>query len=557
MTNRSNIVPVSICIPVYNGALYIRDAIRSVLNQTVTPQEIIISDSGSSDDSADIIREEARRAHTEITILPTTTPGMVANWNSSIRAASGKYIKLLFQDDLLHHNCLEEMLKVAERDERIGLVFSQRKLLIEPSAEGDAFTKWLLRYPNLSAAYGKLRTNQPGALLLKSPKLLEEPLNKIGEPTAVLVRRALFDQVGLFNENMRQLVDMEMWVRLMAISHVGYISKALASVRVHAQRASSRHATEEISRLEHDRLFDTLRSPGLYPLLHRRVRRVLRSTQQRYPSFVSHDRSMLRRLKDLVWTVLPPSSRLRLHYFRRYEDYICMPKHALRYAEDSFFTFNAAPFLDDEKFLGAYHAGAQTNSWYGASIRWRVYVVCWAASYASKLDGDFVECGVNRGGFARAIIDYVAFERSNKQFYLIDTFSGLVPDYVSEEETKKGIPDAYSHYSDNSAEIVRETFARFQNVKIVQGVVPDVLSSLSIGRVAFLSIDMNCAMPEISAAEYFWPRMCPGGVMILDDYGFPLHSEQQRAFDRFARERDVEVLALPTGQGLIFKNAET
>ena len=210
---------------------------------------------------------------------------MVANWNSTIRAASGKYIKFLFQDDLLHPNCLEEMVRVAEGDERIGFVFSPRELLIEPSAEGDEITKWLLRYHNLSAVFGELKTSQPGSVLLKAPELLQEPFNKIGEPTAVLVRTALLREVGLFNEKMRQLVDMEMWVRLMAASHVGYISKALASLRVHPQRASNRHAREEIIRLDHDCLYDTLRTPTIYPLLHWRVRRALRFGQLRRNGF--------------------------------------------------------------------------------------------------------------------------------------------------------------------------------------------------------------------------------------------------------------------------------
>jgi O-methyltransferase len=552
-----NSVPVSICMPVYNGALYIRDAIRSVLNQTVMPQEIIISDSGSSDGSEEIVREETRRIQANVIILPTKTPGMVANWNSTIRAASGKYIKFLFQDDLLHPHCLEEMVKVAESDERIGFVFSPRELLIEPS-EGDAIAKWLMRYRNLSAAFGKLKTSQPGSLLLRSPKLLQEPLNKIGEPTAVLVRTALFREVGLFNEKMRQLVDIEMWVRLMAISHVGYVSRALASLRVHAQRASEWHNIEEIYRFEQACLRDTLRTPTIYPLLHRRVQRALRVTQGgRDGFFASRVTLLVRRLKDLVWAIVPNSLRLRLHHFRRYHDYLWMPKQAVQYAEDSLFTLNTAPFLDDQDFLRAYHAGAQTNSWHGLSSRWRAHVACWAGSYASKLDGDFVECGVNRGGLARAIIDYVGFERLNKQFYLIDTFSGLVPANLSEEEMKKDILAAYSYYNDNSAEIVGKTFARFQNVKIVQGVVPDVLSSLPINRVAFLSLDMNCTMPEIRAAEHFWARMCPGGVMVMDDYGSPLHSERQKAFDQFARERGIQVLALPTGQGLIFKSRET
>ena len=275
MANPSNKVPVAVCMPVYNGALYVRDAIRSVFNQTVIPQEIVVSDSGSSDGTVDIIRDEAERTGVKLVILPTKTPGMVANWNSTIRAASAKYIKFLFQDDLLHPNCLEEMVALAESDGRIGLVFSPRELLVERSAENDAITEWLLKYQNLSAAFGEVKTNQPGSLLLRSRKLLQQPLNKIGEPTAVFVRRALFDDVGMFNERMCQLVDMEMWIRLMAICHVGYIAKTLMSVRVHLQRASNRNFDEEIDRFEQECLCDTLRTPAIYSLLDWRVRREL------------------------------------------------------------------------------------------------------------------------------------------------------------------------------------------------------------------------------------------------------------------------------------------
>jgi glycosyltransferase involved in cell wall biosynthesis/SAM-dependent methyltransferase/predicted O-methyltransferase YrrM len=262
-------------MPIYNGALYVRDALRSVLNQTLKPQEIIISDSGSSDGSENIVREEAR-SQTSVTILSTKTPGMVANWNSTIRAASGKYIKFVFQDDLLHPDCLQEMVKVAETDERIGFVFSPRELLVEPSAQDDWLTKWLQKYHNLSAAFGELKASQPGSLLLRSQELLQEPFNKIGEPTAVLFRRELLREVGLFNERMCQLVDMEMWIRLMAISHVGYVSKPVVSVRIHPGRASNRQTTEEIGRFELNCLCETLRSPTIYPLLHWRVRRALR-----------------------------------------------------------------------------------------------------------------------------------------------------------------------------------------------------------------------------------------------------------------------------------------
>jgi O-methyltransferase len=64
---------------------------------------------------------------------------------------------------------------------------------------------------------------------------------------------------------------------------------------------------------------------------------------------------------------------------------------------------------------------------------------------------------------------------------------------------------------------------------------------------------MNCAWPEERAAEYFWNRLVPGGIIVHDDYGFKLHEEQRKMMDRFAAGRGVPVLALPTGQGIVLK----
>ena len=65
--------------------------------------------------------------------------------------------------------------------------------------------------------------------------------------------------------------------------------------------------------------------------------------------------------------------------------------------------------------------------------------------------------------------------------------------------------------------------------------------------------DMNCVQPEIAAAEYFWERLVPGAVMLLDDYGHAGHELQKEAFDRFSKHHGVPLLVLPTGQGLIIK----
>lgn len=262
-------------------------------------------------------------------------------------------------------------------------------------------------------------------------------------------------------------------------------------------------------------------------------------------------------MNAIIWriyrNILPKSLRLRIHYFRRHSDYVILHKTVLEYAEDNLYTLNAAPFLRDERSRQAYALGAATESWHGLSIRWRVHVACWAGQHCARLSGDFVECGVNRGGLARAIIDYTDFEKLDKKFYLVDTFSGLVPEHLSDSELKKGLLDLFSYYQQNSEEHVKRTFATFGNVQIIKGAVPEILSMIPTQKVAFVSLDMNCTMPEIKAAEYFWDRLVPGGVILLDDYAQKLHSEQQIAFDHFAKCHGVDVLTLPTGQGLIIK----
>lgn len=186
----------------------------------------------------------------------------------------------------------------------------------------------------------------------------------------------------------------------------------------------------------------------------------------------------------------------------------------------------------------------------GVEIHWRVYIVFWAASKVKNLEGDFVECGVYKGGYSRAVMHYINFRKLNKKFYLLDTFCGLSDKYILEEERKIGRrPAGY----EECYESVKETFKDFSNVEIIRGTIPDTLAQVKTEKVAYLSIDMNCVSPEIAAAEYFWDKLVSGEIIVLDDYNYAGYMPQKRAFDEFASKRGVQCLQLPTGQGLIFK----
>lgn len=220
------------------------------------------------------------------------------------------------------------------------------------------------------------------------------------------------------------------------------------------------------------------------------------------------------------------------------------------YNADGLVSAHNADFIDDPRFAAAYEAGKATGSWTFGDLQWRAKVVCWAAARGASLPGDFVECGVNRGGYAMTVVRYVDFGRLSKRFFLLDTYEGLVGSFISPEEEAHGV--RVGEYEPCYEAVVR-SFSPYPNVEIIKGVVPDTLPLVTADQIAFLSIDMNTREPEIAAATCFWDRLVPGAAIVLDDYGWHHHLEQKLAFDEFAKHRGVEVLPLPTGQGLILK----
>jgi hypothetical protein len=229
------------------------------------------------------------------------------------------------------------------------------------------------------------------------------------------------------------------------------------------------------------------------------------------------------------------------------------PEWPVTYNADGLATVHNCDFINDPKFAEAYRLGSATmTAFAGIDVRWRAFVCCWAAAQAKAIGGDFVECGVNTGCFSRAVMHYIDFQDMDSRFFLLDTYEGIPGEQVSKEERARGIAD-YSHlYPDCYAQVC-ETFRAFGNARIVRGRVPDTLKEIDSDRIAYVSIDMNIAAPEIAAGEFLWPRLVKGAVVVLDDYGWRPHIGQKHAWDRFAADKGIQVLGLPTGQGLLLK----
>jgi macrocin-O-methyltransferase TylF-like protien len=261
-----------------------------------------------------------------------------------------------------------------------------------------------------------------------------------------------------------------------------------------------------------------------------------------------------------VVTRLPLRTRLWLRAVRA-EYWLARTVLPDVYSNDALISFNSHAFLDDPDFKRAYQRGARAlgdEDWY--QWQWRVHVGLWAAASASHLDGDFVECGVSYGFLSSAVMEYLDWDRLGKTFYLLDTFAGLDPRFVTEDERKAGALEKSDEHMRNgmyvdSVDGVRANFAQWRNQRIIVGAVPETLDQVDAQAVAYLHIDMNCAPPEVAALRYFWPRLSPGAFVLLDDYANRGRDEQRLAMDAVAAELGVVICALPTGQGLLIKPA--
>ncbi len=231
---------VSICIPTYNGEKFLLEALESIRFQTYKNIEVVISDDASIDSTLDIVESFSKQTDIPIQVHNHKPQGIGENWNNCVRNANGKYIKFLFQDDVLKSECIEKMVFLAEKNKKIGLVYCKRSVLCDENNE--LHQQWINRYGILHESWHNMNIAnediRSGKDYLKDLNLFMFPKNKIGEPTAVLLRKDCFKKAGYFNTDLKQTLDIEYWLRVMKYFKIGFIDEELISFRLHNEQAS-------------------------------------------------------------------------------------------------------------------------------------------------------------------------------------------------------------------------------------------------------------------------------------------------------------------------------
>ena len=188
---------VSVCIPAYNQVKYLKKAIDSVLMQTFTDYEIIITDDSTTDIVKDFVITYNKRDIIKYykNLLKLGTP---ENWNEAIRKSSGEYIKILHHDDWLNYDdSLAKYVALLDDNPEVDFAFSATQAKF-PGGEN-----WVHRIS--SADVAKIEEN---VLNLYTGIL-------IGSPSATIYKK----KTGLFFDvNLKWIVDIEFYIRQICIN---------------------------------------------------------------------------------------------------------------------------------------------------------------------------------------------------------------------------------------------------------------------------------------------------------------------------------------------------
>jgi len=227
---------VSICIPTYNGQEYLEECLDSVVNQTLPNIEILIVDDQSSDETVKICKNYAKHDSRINVFINKKNLGLVGNWNNCHGLAKNKWIKFVFQDDIIHPYCVERMIFYALKNNTLFSICN-RKFIIESNADNEIRKYFENKLKKLNDFNYTTQALNKGFL---SQIIAANPLENIfGEPTTYLYHKRLIDKYGSFNKNIDQLCDYEFVLRTCLNEKITHVNEVLAYFRVHGTAQSN------------------------------------------------------------------------------------------------------------------------------------------------------------------------------------------------------------------------------------------------------------------------------------------------------------------------------
>ena len=239
---------VSVCLPVFNGAPYIRQAIASALAQTGVDFELVVIDNASTDETVAIVESfddpRLRLLRNESNI------GAGRNWSRCLAEARGDLVKILCADDWLYPGSLARQVAVLDDPASGGVVLvAGGRDVVDASGRRMLRRRWDRRAGRVAG---------PAALR----RIVRRGTNLVGEPSAALFRRDAALRAGPFQADARYTVDLEFWCRLLLLGDLYTIPESLSAFRVTTGSWSAQVAGEQTADMRH--LLRDLAGDGRY-----------------------------------------------------------------------------------------------------------------------------------------------------------------------------------------------------------------------------------------------------------------------------------------------------
>lgn len=206
---------VSVCIPTYNGEIYIKKTMESILDQTYRNIEIIIVDDGSTDKTLEII---STYNDSRIKIIKNEKNlGMVNNWNKCFEYVNGEYILFLFQDDIISKDAVERKVSILDNNSDVVMVCSATSVIDEND--------------NIKLKRRSFKKD----IIIDGRKVIRKSFRKkniFGEPSNIMYRKDICDKIGKFNTELVYTPDWEYSLRVLKYGKMAYIDDVLTYFRI-------------------------------------------------------------------------------------------------------------------------------------------------------------------------------------------------------------------------------------------------------------------------------------------------------------------------------------
>ncbi|MCO6509869.1 MAG: glycosyltransferase [Aridibacter famidurans] len=218
---------ISVVIPTYNYGRFIGEALESLRAQTRSPDEIIIVDDGSEDNTEEVVL----RFGEEVRYLKQQNSGVCVARNRGVEETSGDLIAFMDADDIWDASKLDKQTAIFESDPEVGLVHCGMREFDSDTGEVtnvylDGEEGWIA---GMIAEWNKPAVIGPGG--------------------TTMVKRVVFDLVGGFDPSLKNAEDWEFCFRVAKRFKVGFVREALVNYRIHPENAHKNIAEMERSAL--------------------------------------------------------------------------------------------------------------------------------------------------------------------------------------------------------------------------------------------------------------------------------------------------------------------